>query len=149
MRTLSQAPGKWPSEVENTRPRPSVKHHDSGKPKAGRTAPRAPRSSSASSTCEQDPGVGPQVAELVHLVVPAPRRAQVGEGRVVGLADLERDVLGPRMAVEAGADQQAVLVPAVAAVGRGVDGQHAGAPGPDAVEQRGALRPRTTASRRW
>ena len=31
----SQADGKWPRLVENTRPSPSEKHHDSGYPKEG------------------------------------------------------------------------------------------------------------------
>src|SRR2546421_247326 len=63
---------------------------------------------------EEDARVVAQVAELVHLVAPAPRRTEVGGGRVVGFDHVEGDVVGPRMAVEAGADEPAVLVPAVA-----------------------------------
>jgi len=38
---------------------------------------------------EQHAGVGPQVAELVHLVVPAPRRAEMRRRRMVRVGDLE------------------------------------------------------------
>ncbi len=137
--TFSHAAGKCPSEEENTRPRPSVKHHDRGKPNVGRTTPRAVEVEFAVVDAEQDPGVGAQVAELVHLVVPAPGGAEVAQRRVVGLADLQGDVLRPRVAVEAGADQRAVVVPAVAAVGGRVDGEHPAAAGPHPVEERGPL----------
>ena len=55
------------------------------------------------------------------------------------LADLQVDVLCPGMAVEAGPHQLAILNPPVAAVGGGVDGDHACGPRAHTREQRSAL----------
>ena len=77
---------------------------------AARRRPRAARSSWSRRDAEQHPRVRPQVTELVHLVVPAPRRAEVTRRRMVGVRDVDVDGLRPGMPVEARPDQPAVDV---------------------------------------
>ena len=59
--------------------------------------------------------------ERVPLVEPLPALRQVARRRVLAVGDLDRRVLVGRVALEVGADQPAVPLPAVLGVGRGVD----------------------------
>src|SRR5262249_47654163 len=88
---------------------------------------------------EQHVSIGSQVAELVHLVPPAPGRAEMRSRGMVGVDDVEVHLLRPGMAVEARAHQPAVVVPAVTGVGGRMDRHDRDPAGPHALEQRGAL----------
>ncbi len=120
----SHAEGKCPRLVENTRPAPSAKHHASGYPNDGVRAPPAARSSSPSRTRNSTWASGRRSRNWYTSSChrhSAPRCAHAGCARVEHVGD-ER--LRPRMTVEARADDLAVLGPAVARVGRGMDGAH-------------------------
>ena len=80
---------------------------------------------------QQHPSVRPQVSEEVDLVVPGPLRAEVRRRRVAAVDHVDGEVLGPRVPVEARAEDLAVAGPGVAGVGGGMDAedpQVAGAP---------------------
>src|SRR6185437_8238151 len=62
---------------------------------------------------EQDPGVGPEVAEEIHLVVPGQRGTEMGRGGVRAVDHLDLEVLGPGVPVEAGTKDVCVLGPGV------------------------------------
>ncbi len=115
---------------------PPVKHHESGKPngrllgtaarrgRAGRAGTRSSTRASGrrsrnwyTSSCQR------------HT---APRCAVAGWS---GSTTSSVERLGPRVAVEARADDRAVVVPAVARVGRGVDRQHREIAGAQPVER--------------
>ena len=83
--------------------------------------------------------VGPQVAELVDLVVPAPVGAEMRTRRMRGIEHVRDERLRPRVAVEARADDLSVLVPLVTRVGRGVDRADRHASGADAFHDRALL----------
>ena len=97
------------------------------------------RSSSPSRTRSSTCASGAQIAELVHLVVPRPLGAEVRARRMRRVEHVGHERLRPRMPVEPGADELAVVVPAVARIGRGVDRQHREAAGAHPFEDRGAL----------
>src|SRR4051812_5270588 len=88
---------------------------------------------------EQHARVGPEITELVHLVVPRPLAAEV---RACGVRQVEHvgpERLCPRMPVEARAHEAAVRVPAVARVGGRVNGDHRERTRTDALDDLGAL----------
>ena len=109
---VSHAPGKWPRLVENTRPSPSAKHHASGYPNVGGRAPGAVEIELAVADAQQHLRVGAQIAELVHLVVPLPLGAEVRARRMRRVEHVGDEGLRPRMTVEPGADELAVVGPA-------------------------------------
>jgi hypothetical protein len=74
---------------------------------------------------QDDVGVGAQVGEKIDLVLPAPLGGQVGGGGVGVIDDVDVEVLGPGMTVEAGAEHGAVLGPEVVGVGGGMDAEDA------------------------
>ena len=89
---FSHAWGKCPSEVENTRPSPSEKHHARGYPPDSRRVGRQRRRhrsgpSSSGLEREQDLRVGAEAGEEVDLVVPRPGGTEMGHGRVVRLVE--------------------------------------------------------------
>ena len=119
-RAFGETPREWEAEVGTLRSRDaqielSVRH------------------------AQQHARVRPQVAELVDLVVPSPRRAKVPERGMVGLEHVERERLRPRMAVEPCADEAAVVIPPVTRVGGRMHRDHRQAAGAQSGEQRALL----------
>ena len=88
---------------------------------------------------EQHLRVPAQVTELVDLVVPVPRGAEMRARRMRRIQHVGDEGLRPRMAVEASAHEHAVLVPGVTRVRRGVDGEQGEVAGAHTVEDRGLL----------
>ena len=69
---LSHAEGKWPRDVENTRPSPSLWHHASGSPHCGIAGAGDAHVELPGRDLEQDPGIFTQITEQVDLVAPGP-----------------------------------------------------------------------------
>src|SRR5438477_1847053 len=89
---------------------------------------------------QQDARIGSQLAELVHLVVPAPRGTEMPHRRMVRLEHIEGERLRPRVPVEASPDELSVLAPAVTRIGGGVNRDDRDASGAHGIEQCGLLR---------
>ena len=104
---------------------PSSTHQASGNPQSGTRPPGAERSTWPSARRMRTSGVGPEVLEEVDLVAPVPLLADVGGGGMVLVDDVDGELLGPRVAVEARPEHRAVLGPGVAGVGGGVDAEQA------------------------